>query len=293
MHAVKKIDPFGIDKDFDIPSIPLVLIKIIQTLVEDSASAQELEQLIRHDPALSARILKLANSAFYFFRNEVKTISHAIALLGINVVTSLAIGINIFDSFTKGTKAESALISKLWMHSFGVGVLAKEVWTRRSSKREGEFAFLCGLLHDLGKVVLFRMYPAHYSSIFAGEESAKDEPISWYEIEAFGADHAVIGETLAKRWGFPPELAFVIGKHHDDLKPDFPLVGAITMADLLAKRLGVGYDGDNGANEDIDKFRSGLNMSDSEYEQLTAFAVSERTQIEYFYQPARRTLFHP
>ena len=96
--------PFSTNNSFEIPSIPLVLIKIIQTLDEDKSSASELEELILHDPALSARILRLANSAFYSFRTEVKTISHAIALLGMNLVTSLAIGINIFDSFTKGAK---------------------------------------------------------------------------------------------------------------------------------------------------------------------------------------------
>jgi HD-like signal output (HDOD) protein len=156
------------DKSLEIPSIPLVLIRIIQTLDDNASSAKELEKLILHDPALSARILRLANSAFYSFRSRVKTISHAIALLGINLVTSLAIGINIFDSFTKGAKSEAALISKLWTHSCGVGVLVREIWMRRSrNEKEGEFAFLCGLLHDLGKVVLFKTYPAHYSSIFA------------------------------------------------------------------------------------------------------------------------------
>ena len=110
---------FRSTRTFEIPSIPLVLIKIIQTLDDDTSSAKELEELILHDPALSARILRLANSAFYSFRTEVKTISHAIALLGMNLVTSLAIGINIFDTFTKGAKSEAALINKLWTHSCG------------------------------------------------------------------------------------------------------------------------------------------------------------------------------
>src|SRR5512138_52096 len=134
MYASKNPMQFSANKNFEIPSIPLVLIKIIRALDDNTRSAKELEELILHDPALSARILRLANSAFYSFRTEVKTISHAIALLGMNLVTSLAIGINIFDTFTKGSKSESDLIHKLWTHSCAVAVLVKEIWVRRSGR---------------------------------------------------------------------------------------------------------------------------------------------------------------
>jgi HD-like signal output (HDOD) protein len=277
--------PFSLKSNFDIPSIPLVLIKIIQTLDNDSSSAKELEELILHDPALSARILRLANSAFYSFRAEVKTISHAIALLGLNLVTSLAIGINIFDTFTKGAKSEAALINRLWIHSCCVGVLVKEIWTRRSRReKEGEFAFLCGLLHDLGKVVLFKAYPGHYGSIFAIEKTAEDPSISAYESTSYGSDHAVIGEMCAKQWGFPPELASVIRKHHDPLALGVPMISAVTLADLLAKELKIGYDGDDGLNEGLSKMMPKLDIAGSEFDHLTKFANSERENIEHFFK---------
>src|SRR5512136_1789668 len=101
MQPMREVAPIRIDKDFEMPSVPLVLMKILQILDDNTSSAQELEKLILHDPSLSARILKLANSAFYCFPNQVKTISHAIVLLGLNLVKSLAIGVNIFDSFTR------------------------------------------------------------------------------------------------------------------------------------------------------------------------------------------------
>jgi HD-like signal output (HDOD) protein len=285
MYASKQPVPFMMDKGLEIPSIPLVLIKIIQTLDADTSSAKELEALILHDPALSARILRLANSAFYSFHTRVKTISHAIALLGMNLVTSLAIGINIFDSFTKGAKSEAAFISKLWTHSCGVGVLVKEIWTRISrNEREGEFAFLCGLLHDLGKVVLFKTYPAHYSSIFAIEKGETDPAISSYEDENYGVDHAAIGEMLAKQWGFPPELARVIRKHHDPSAMEVPMISAVMLADMLAKQLKIGYDGDDGLYEDLDKLQPKLNISDVEYKRLMEFASRERENIEGFFK---------
>ena len=285
MCASKHPMSFSLNSSLEIPSIPLVLIKIIQTLDENTSSARELEELILHDPALSARILRLANSAFYSFRTTVKTISHAIALLGLNLVTSLAIGINIFDSFTKGAKSEAALINRLWTHSCGVAVLVKEIWTRRGARgKEGEFAFLCGLLHDLGKVVLFKTYPGHYGSIFALAKSETDPAISSYEDANYGSNHAIIGEMLAKQWGFPPELVSVIRRHHDPLALEIPMVRAVVLADLLAKELKIGYDGDDGLNEGLAKILPKLDTTESEVESLKAFASRERENIESFFK---------
>ncbi len=285
MCAAAYPERLSVNKDFEIPSIPLILIKIIGMLDENTSSAKELEELIRHDPALSARILRLANSAFYSFRARVKTISHAITLLGTNLVMSLAIGINIFDSFTKGAKSEAAFISKLWTHSFGVGVLAKEIWSRNGRKeKDGEFAFLCGLLHDLGKAVLFKTYPEHYSSVFAIAKSETDPAISQYEEEYYGSDHGVIGEMLAKQWGFPPELSSVIRRHHDPLAVDIPLIRAVMLADLLAKELEIGYDGDNGLNAGLDECQPKLEMAEMEYEHLKEFASREREKIDSFFR---------
>lgn len=276
---------FSMDKGLEIPSIPLVLIKIIQTLDEDSSSAKELEALILHDPSLSARILRLANSAFYSFYTRVKTISHAIALLGMNLVTSLAIGANIFDSFTKGAKSEAASINKLWTHSCCVAVLVKEIWTYRGHKeKEGEFAFLCGLLHDLGKVVLFKTYPAHYGSIFAVEKTETDGPISSFEENNYGVDHAAIGEMLSKLWGFPPELGSVIRKHHDLSELETPMINAVMLADLMAKQLKIGYDGDDGLYEEFDNLQEKLKIPDTEFKHLMEFVDRERENIESFFQ---------
>lgn len=285
MHASRHPLSFPVQSNFEIPSIPPVLVKIMQTLDEDIGSARELETLILNDPALSARLLRLANSAFYSFHAGVKTISQAIALLGTNLVMSLAIDINIFDPFTRGAKSEADLINKLWTHSRGVGMLVREIWTRRGHKeKEGEFAFLCGVLHDLGKVVLFKTYPGHYSSILAIPKSGTGPAISSYETKNYGMDHAAIGEMLAKQWGFPPELVYVIGRHHDPLALEVPMVNAVMLADLLAKELKIGYDGDDGLFESLAKLQPKLGVSDAEYKHLIEFASGERENIEGFFQ---------
>jgi HD-like signal output (HDOD) protein len=271
------------DKNFEMPSIPAVLTKIIQVVDDDHTSARELEELILHDPSLSARILRLANSAFYCFSSEVKTIHHAVALLGMNLVKSLAIGVNIFESFIKGMKSEAALIQKLWMHSFTTGVLVQEIWTPRSSRRDGEFAFMCGLLHDLGKVVFFKKDPAQYGRIFAAKKGETDPEISVYETECYGTDHSVVGSMLAKHWKLPPELGTVILKHHDAAGSGLPLVAAVSLADATAKQSGIGYDGDEKVLQ-LPSILEQLNMTAEDHERLTEYAMNRRHDIEDFFR---------
>jgi putative nucleotidyltransferase with HDIG domain len=284
MISSQQPKPFQIDKNFEMPSVPVVLTKILRLVDDNRATAKKLEELILHDPALSARILKLANSAFYSFRSEVKTISHAIALLGLNLVKSLAIGVSIFESFTKGLKHEAAHINKLWMHSFGVGLTAQDIWIQRTDKVEGEFAFLCGLLHDLGKVVYFKQDPRRYSQIFAMEKEESDPDMCTLEVEGYGANHATLGAMLAEHWGLPPELATVVQQHHDPLAAKLPLVQAVSMADAVAKQTGIGYDGDNKVVLDLEALRTELAMGMEEFEGLLASAETKKKDVEEFFQ---------
>ncbi len=283
MSAIKETIPLRIDRNFEAPSVPLVLTRILQILDDDSSSARELEELILHDPSLSARLLRLANSAFYSFRHDVKSISHAMALLGLNLVKSLAIGVNIFESFTRGMKKEAGQINKLWMHSFGTALLAQDIWNRRASRREGEFAFLCGLLHDLGKIVFFKCDPANYSRVFAKEKKEEEPDISTLEDEAYGMDHAASGAMLAKHWGLPPELAVVIRQHHTAASTGNTLAAAIAISDMLVRRAKIGYDGDCERTSELEKLQALLQMPPEELDRLAALAEEKRSAVDEFF----------
>jgi len=288
MHVLGGKAPLQIDRYLELPSIPLMLIRILQEMSDDATSSRKFEDLILHDPALSARILRLANSAYYSFRSEVKTISHAIVLLGIDLVRSLALGMSLFDHFAKDVRFYADLINKLWIHSFGVGLLAKEIWKRRDNRKESEFAFLCGLLHDLGMVVFFTEDPIHYSLLFGIEKSEKDSAISALEVDHYGVDHAYIGGMLAKEWDFPSELAVVMGKHHDVPNSCPSLVYAVSISDMLAKQTNLGFDGDNKIIADIPKLRAHIGMREEEYKEMMRFADLNRSQAEGFFMPAPR-----
>jgi HD-like signal output (HDOD) protein len=284
MQVIRKPEPLRIDQKLEIPSIPLVLTRILRILEEDVATSKQLEEIIKHDPALAGRILRLSNSAFYSFRSEVKSISHAVSLLGINLVRSLAIGMNIFDSFTKGLRSEGGLINQLWMHSFGVGLISQEIWTRLNGRRESEFAFLCGLLHDLGMGVLFKTYPGYYGKIFSSARSEADPPISTIEFDQFGTDHATVGAAVAKEWGLPVTLAKVLKDHHIAVDSELPLLSVIALADNLARESTIGHDGDCVMTAELSKLRLKLEISEEAYSDLTAFGNLKRVQTEEFFR---------
>ena len=284
MRQTKEESPLRIDKNLEMPTIPVVLCRVLGMVNDDSSSARQLEELILHDPALASRILKLANSAFYSFRSEVKTVSHAISLLGFTLVRSIAIGVSIFDSFTKGMKSEARLIHQLWMHSFAVALLTQEIWTPRASRKDKEFAFLCGLLHDLGKVFFFKKDPTKYSPLFAVEKSETDQDLLSYETEFYGLNHAMVGAILARGWGLPEDLALVLGKHHDPPDPQVPLAAAVSLADYLAKRAQLGFDGEVLCNVNVEALLDFLKMSSSEFDRLCATSDAKRMEIETFFK---------
>jgi HD-like signal output (HDOD) protein len=285
MQSLKEPKLFTIDRNFEMPSVPIVLTKILQLVDDNRASAHRLEELILHDPSLSARILKLANSAFYSFRSEVKTISHAITLLGLNLVKSLTIGVSIFESFTKGLRGEIGCINQLWMHSFAAGLMAQEIWARRTNRNEGEFALLCGLLHDLGKVAFFKKDAIGYTKLFATEKAEEDPDISTLENMHYGVDHAALGFIITKHWGLPPDLGAVVRQHHSVLTGD-PLVAAVSMADQLVRQSGIGYDGDRKTTAELPSLQAVLGMDQTEFDSVCSLAVSKRVDVEQFFKYA-------
>lgn len=286
MLVTKANSSFQIDCRHDMPTIPAVMFRIIQSLDDGTATARKMEDLILHDPSLSARILRVANSPLYAFRSEVKTISHAIALLGLNLVKGLVIGVSIFDSFTRNMQNEAAHINNLWMHSYGVGLISQEIWKARSKQKASEFAFLCGLLHDVGKVVYFKKVPAHYSHVFAQEREGNDPDMTASELEYYGISHAPLGATLAECWGFPSELCAVIRKHHSAPEPHSPIVATVSVADTITRLSGIGYDGDHRPNPGSSIPRAMLNIGAEELERLRSFAEAKRPEIEAFFRLA-------
>ncbi len=201
-----------------IATLPEVTLGIIELVEDPNSSAQDLNELIGRDPALSARILKVVNSAFYGLPRQIGSINRAISMLGLNAVKNIAIAASLAKLFRGGALCDRFDAKELWDHSIAVAtaarLLAKEA--RMSSVDE---AFLGGLMHDIGIMVELQSDRAKLVKVFSDMQFDHDgNPLIDFrmvERAVYGADHGHFGEALCEQWKFPRSLAIACGYHHD------------------------------------------------------------------------------
>ena len=205
------IDPKDIWSSKQLPTLPTAAVRLLELSKSVMIEIDDVVDVIKTDPALTARILKATNSSFYALRSEVSSIDRAVPLLGISSVTSLALGFSLIDdSMTKGPLGEQYQV--YWMQCV-VQATAAEVLAGQVCELDKNEAFQTGLLLDIGKLAMFKTLREDYLPVF---ESALDWQREFIEVEqeVLGFDHAEIGSKLAKNWQLPEMLCVAIGKHH-------------------------------------------------------------------------------
>ena len=220
-----------------LPTLPNVIQKLNTLSDNDKSSVQEMAKIVSSDQALSARILRLANSPSYGFY-RVSTISNAMILLGVNVVKSLALSSSIFAIMEKERIG-------LWEHSLGVGVAANLI-ARKLKLPECEEIATAGLLHDIGKVIIGLKCREAERDIL---ELVRERNIYAMdaELEILNTDHAEIGAWLSRSWFLPDKLSEPIAFHHDVAKSKHHRIktSVVHIADVLIKASGFGNSGDS------------------------------------------------
>jgi putative nucleotidyltransferase with HDIG domain len=223
----------------DLPSLPLVVIELIRTFENADIGVVELAAKISRDQALAAKTLRLANSSFYGLQSRVRTIEQAIAVLGFDSMRSLVTAAGIIDKFA-GTVGGQFDFIAFWRHAIGTAVCAKNL--ARLARCNQEFAFVSGLLHDIGRLVLVTRFPHQYGEAQRYSERAECDMLT-AERSVLGIDHTLVGRTLAQHWKFPELIQRAIGNHHapgrDDLG-DIPSV--VHVANVIVHALDL--DGD-------------------------------------------------
>lgn len=224
-----------------VPTLPTVLTQVLGLLEEENSSATDLERIIEHDQALSSKVLSVANSAYYSFRQQIDTVRRAVVALGFEEIKSICLGAGLLGFLQKNAFRDEDFASQLWLHSLAVAE-GTRIIAVRSQSDEVDRAFTAGLLHDLGKVVLAAFFPDDMEALLS---LLNDEGMTYHEAEyALGMEHWDIGRALAKHWELPPVLANVLGNHHtpDPAKDDFELTAAVHLANGLAHELGIGQE---------------------------------------------------
>ena len=219
-----------------IPSLPVIYQELTSVLALDTASIELVEEIIRKDVAMAAKILQLANSAFIGASGQVSSLLRAISLIGTDTIRTLVLSMHVFSQLEKNDSA-AVYFPALWDHSVQVAGLAKRIaGLEKQSRAFAEMSFTAGLLHDVGRVVLLAELTDEYRSIFDGY-AGESETILDRESERFGCTHAQVGAYLTSIWGLPEALVHAIALHHCpsvDPQSGFSPLTAVHCADAFA-----------------------------------------------------------
>ncbi len=229
----------------DIPSLPDAVLKALKMLNDPKSNAADVAEILSRDEGLTVRILKLANSAYYGLPRQVTNLSEAVAILGFKTVKSIVLAASVYTYVNKGFDGYALQRGDLWRHSLAVALVSKMVAERKKSC-DPEEAFIAGVLHDIGKIVLSEYVRFGFSLIM---KMAEEEQVPFMEAErrVLGFDHAEIGGKIIEQWNLPPVYAAVARFHHEpDLAPQehSKVVDTVHVSNLCVLMLGVGIGSD-------------------------------------------------
>jgi putative nucleotidyltransferase with HDIG domain len=229
------------------PSLSTTVIKVLETCNDPRASANDLQRVISLDPVLTARVLKLINSAYYSLGVPITSLARAIVMLGVNTVKNLALSFAILKNLKSNGSFSVFSSEEFWTHSLCVGVIAKSLAAVKGNTPQGlEAFFVAGLLHDLGKIPLSRQFPEEYHR--AWKTAGKDQgTLRHSEIKFLGMDHCTVGCMIAKKWHLGTTLVETLSHHHnpdDSSEVDRDFVYVVSLANQFANHLRIGSAGD-------------------------------------------------
>ena len=216
-----------------LPPFPAVALQLLSLLDDEEVSMKKVSDLLRIDPALSAEILRVSNSALYWLSRRIDNISHAIVVLGTDVVKRLALTVAL-GRFSQSFLHNQSL-RVCWDHSVACGLVAEELASMMNLPRGR--AYTAGLLHDVGRLALLACYPVEYGNLF---DVAREHGFNELECERhlFDVDHCAAGEWLAHSWNLPAEFVGAIAQHHEAEATDGSLLSLVKASSDIADALG-------------------------------------------------------
>lgn len=223
-------------------SIRNVTSGIIRIINDPRSSAKDLKELIEIDPPLTAKVLRLANSAYYAPRRRIGEIDQAIIIIGFDAVKELALSQKVCEIFNKDIRVSGYSRAELWKHSIAVALLGKMIYRKELGER-GENAYAAGVLHDIGIIVEDQFFQDDFKSILR-RTLIQERNLPLVERKAQSYDHADIGRVIARDWKFPREMSTAIGFHHmpNRARGRFTQMASVLyIAECVAAQCEIGY----------------------------------------------------
>jgi len=244
--ATKLSETLEILKDLEsIPTLPAIVSKIIEVANDKNSTAKDLNNLISKDQSLTARTLKLANSAYYGFPRTISKITEAIVVLGFNTVKGIALSASVCHMYKDTKEILGFSPNKLWEHSVGVAICS-ELIAKKINFKDLEELFILGIVHDIGILIILEFLKSKLNTILYRTKNEKQR-LSDVEKEELGIDHAALGKRLAAQWKLPRIMGEVIAFHHT---PQYAFgesklaTSIVYLADIICRLKKIGHDGE-------------------------------------------------
>ncbi|RXZ36747.1 HDOD domain-containing protein [Oxalobacteraceae bacterium CAVE-383] len=255
----------------DLPSLPAVVLELMRNLNDEDAGAHLLADKIAQDQALSAKVLRLANSSFYGMQSKVTTIQQAITILGFNSVRALVTAAAVIDRYA-ANKNSSLDFKAFWRHSIGTALCAKALARKLAVNQD--HAFITGLLHDIGRLVMVT-HSAHDYEAALAYRASNDCYLYEAEQATLGFDHATVGRAIMQHWKFPALILDAVERHHCRAQMEIDrLTAIVNLADCIAHGLDLSGSADDVAPPPSEPGWRKLNMSEADL--MSVFRETEQ-----------------
>lgn len=267
----------------DLPTLSVIISELVEMVDNDKYSAKDLSGLIAKDVSISSSVLKLVNSAFYQLPRKITSIHQTVVILGFTIVKSIALGSAIFKPV--GIEDRKILRHRklLWTHSLGVAVIAKII-ANKVNYEDIEEAFVAGLLHDVGKVVIDVLFKEDLQHVL---EMVEDGNSTFSDAEKLimGIDHAEAGGILLKKWQIPESVTSAVSYHHSFSEAPtehIELTSIVHLANTICERIKLGSIGNKMMPSISKAAMNAINFSHTKMDETKLEIKAIREQIELF-----------
>ena len=271
----------------NLPTPPIVFHQIQKVINDPKVSAGQIAKILQEDPAMSVKVLKLTNSAFYGLQREIESVKQAVIIVGLEAIKNLVLSASVLDMF-KGKDVDQEFQDKFWRHSLAVGFCARLLSRvgRVRGMLDPDSAFSGGLLHDIGKVIMCCFLQKEHAQV--KQERSADREATTFQIEerVLGYNHAQIGNILAEQWKLPRRLNDAVTFHHHPrlCESDELIPYVIHIANFVAKKTFYDQDERFLVGQLEDGALDFMQISESDLEQLTGSLQQEYLKAETFMQ---------